>query len=217
MRVILVEDHTLLREGLARLFLEAGHEVVGSLGSCADLDATIASTAPDLVVLDVRLPPDFADEGAQAAAAIKQARPDLGVLMLSQHIETTHSVSLAGLAGFGYLLKDRVLDVVEFLAACERVAAGGSALDPQVVSRLLDRTASSDRLGTLTDREHEVLRLMAQGLTNTGIARRLVLSERTVEAHVRRLLLKLDLDESENANRRVLAVTSYLGATNDRA
>lgn len=136
--------------------------------------------------------------------------------MLSQHIETTHSVSLAGLAGFGYLLKDRVLDVVEFLAACERVAAGGSALDPQVVSRLLDRTASSDRLGTLTDREHEVLRLMAQGLTNTGIARRLVLSERTVEAHVRRLLLKLDLDESEDANRRVLAVMSYLGATNDR-
>lgn len=216
MRVILVEDHTLLREGLARLFLEAGHEVVGSLGSCAELDDTIASTAPDLVVLDVRLPPDFAEEGARAAASIKLARPDLGVLMLSQHIETTHSVSLAGLAGFGYLLKDRVLDVVEFLAACERVAAGGSALDPQVVSRLLDRTASSDRLGTLTDREHEVLRLMAQGLTNTGIARRLVLSERTVEAHVRRLLLKLDLDESEDANRRVLAVMSYLGATNDR-
>jgi DNA-binding NarL/FixJ family response regulator len=216
MRVILVEDHTLLREGLARLFLEAGHEVVGSLGSCADLDATIASTAPDLVVLDVRLPPDFADEGARAAAAIKQARPDLGVLMLSQHIETTHSVSLAGLAGFGYLLKDRVLDVVEFLAASERVAAGGSALDPQVVSRLLERTSSIDRLATLTDREREVLRLMAQGLTNTGIARRLVLSERTVEAHVRRVLLKLDLDESVDANRRVLAVMKYLGATNDR-
>jgi DNA-binding NarL/FixJ family response regulator len=216
MRVILVEDHTLLREGMARLFLEAGHEVVGSLGSCADLDATIASTAPDLVVLDVRLPPDFGDEGARAAAAIKQARPDLGVLMLSQHIETTHSVSLAGLAGFGYLLKDRVLDVVEFLAASDRVAAGGSALDPQVVSRLLDRTVRSDRLATLSDREREVLKLMAQGLTNTGIARRLVLSERTVEAHVRRLLLKLDLDESQDANRRVLAVMSYLGATNDR-
>jgi DNA-binding NarL/FixJ family response regulator len=216
MRVILVEDHTLLREGLARLFVDAGHEVVGSLGSCADLDATIADTGPDLVVLDVRLPPDFADEGARAAAAIKQARPDLGVLMLSQHIETTHSVSLAGHAGFGYLLKDRVLDVVEFLAACDRVAAGGTALDPQVVSRLLHRTSGSDRLATLTDREREVLRLMAQGLTNTGIARRLVLSERTVEAHVRRLLVKLDLDESEDANRRVLAVMSYLGATNDR-
>jgi DNA-binding NarL/FixJ family response regulator len=216
MRVILVEDHTLLREGLARLFLEAGHEVVGSLDSCADLDATIARTAPDLVVLDVRLPPDFTDEGARAAAAVKQSRPDLGVLMLSQHIETTHSVSLAGQAGFGYLLKDRVLDVVEFLSAADRVAAGGSALDPQVVSRLLDRTSGSDRLATLTDREREVLGLMAQGLTNTGIARRLVLSERTVEAHVRRLLLKLDLDESEDANRRVLAVMSYLGATNDR-
>lgn len=217
MRVILVEDHTLLREGLARLFLEAGHEVVGALGSCAELDVTIASTGPDLVVLDVRLPPDFTDEGARAAAAIKQARPDLGVLMLSQHIEATHSVSLAGQAGFGYLLKDRVLDVVEFLAAADRVAAGGSALDPHVVSRLLDRTTGSNRLATLTDREREVLRLMAQGLTNTGIARRLVLSERTVEAHVRRLLLKLDLDESEDANRRVLAVMSYLGATNDRA
>jgi len=215
MRVILVEDHILLREGLARLYLEAGHEVVGSLGSCTDLDAAIADTAPDLVVLDVRLPPHFADEGARAAAAIKQARPDLGVLMLSQHIETTHSVSLAGLAGFGYLLKDRVLDVTEFLAASARVAAGGSALDPQVVSRLLDRSASSDRLAALTDREREVLGLMAQGLTNTGIARRLVLSERTVEAHVRRLLLKLDLDENEDANRRVLAVMSYLGATND--
>jgi DNA-binding NarL/FixJ family response regulator len=215
MRVILVEDHTLLREGLARLFLEAGHEVVASLGSATDLDAAIESTAPDLVVLDVRLPPDFTDEGARAAAAIKQSRPDLGVLMLSQHIETTHSVSLAGQAGFGYLLKDRVLDVVEFLAASDRVAAGGSALDPQVVSRLLDRTGGSNRLATLTEREREVLRLMAQGLTNTGIARRLVLSERTVEAHVRRLLLKLDLDESEDANRRVLAVMSYLGATHD--
>lgn len=217
MRVILVEDHALLREGLVRLYREAGHHVVGTLGSCADLDATIASAAPDLVVLDVRLPPDFTDEGARAAAAIKQTWPDVGVLLLSQHIETTHSVSLAGLAGFGYLLKDRVLDVVEFLAASERVAAGGSALDPHVVSRLLNRTASSDRRSTLTDREHEVLRLMAQGLTNTGIARRLVLSERTVEAHVRRLLLKLDIDESEDANRRVLAVMSYLGATGDRS
>lgn len=216
MRVILVEDHTLLREGLARLFLEAGHEVVGSLTSCIDLDATIAATAPDLVVLDVRLPPDYGDEGARAAATIKKACPDLGVLLLSQHIETTHSVSLAGLAGFGYLLKDRVLDVLEFLAAADRVAAGGSALDPQVVSRLLDRTTSSNRLATLTDREGEVLRFMAQGLTNTGIARRLVLSERTVEAHVRRLLLKLDLDESEDANRRVLAVVRYLRATQDR-
>ncbi|HET7901697.1 MAG TPA: response regulator transcription factor [Candidatus Nanopelagicales bacterium] len=216
MRVILVEDHTLLREGLARVYLEAGHDVVGSLASCADLDATIASTDPDLVVLDVRLPPDFGDEGARAAAEIKRGRPSVGVLLLSQHIETTHSVSLAGMPGFGYLLKDRVLDVGDFLAASDRVASGGSALEPDVVARLLDRADRRDRLATLTDREHDVLRLMAQGLTNTGIARRLVLSERTVEAHVRRLLIKLDLDDSEDANRRVLAVMTYLGATDDR-
>jgi len=216
-RVIIVEDHTLLREGVARLFGEAGHHVIGSLSSCEDLDDLIERTDPDLVVLDVRLPPDFTDEGARAAAEIKNARPHLGVLMLSQHIETTHSVSLAGLPGFGYLLKDRVLDVVEFLAAAERVAGGGSALDPHVVSRLLDRTYRADRISTLTDREHEVLRLMAQGLTNTGIARRLALSERTVEAHVRRLLMKLDLDDSDDANRRVLAVVRYLGVATESA
>lgn len=215
MRVIIVEDHTLLREGVARLFGEAGHSVVGSLDSCADLGDVIDRTDPDLVVLDVRLPPDFTDEGARAAAKIKKERPNLGVLMLSQHIETTHSVSLAGLPGFGYMLKDRVLDVAEFLATAERIAGGGSALDPQVVSRLLDRTHRADRISTLTDREHEVLRLMAQGLTNTGISRRLVLSERTVEAHVRRLLMKLDLDDTDDANRRVLAVVRYLGAATD--
>jgi DNA-binding NarL/FixJ family response regulator len=214
-RLIIVEDQALLREGLAGLFREADHDVVGSLGDCIDLEATVAETDPDLVVLDVRLPPDFTDEGARAAAGIKRSRPDVGVLLLSQHIETTHSVGLAGLAGFGYLLKDRVLDVAEFLAAAERVADGGSALDPHVVTSLLNRTTRNERLGTLTDREHEILRLMAQGLTNSGIAKRLVLSERTVEAHVRRLMLKLDLHETDDANRRVLAVLSYLGASKD--
>ena len=137
--------------------------------------------------------------------------PSLGVLLLSQHIETAHSVELAGLGGFGYLLKDRVLDVSDFLGAVARVADGGSALDPQVVAALLNRSAHQDRLAQLTEREHEVLRLMAQGMTNTGIAKRLVLSERTVEAHVRRLLLKLDIADSEDANRRVLAVLLHLG------
>jgi DNA-binding NarL/FixJ family response regulator len=217
MRLIIVEDQALLREGLAGLFREAGHEVVGAHGDCIGLEDAIDATDPDLVVLDVRLPPDLTDEGARAASAIKRSRPDLGVLLLSQHIETTHSVGLAGLAGFGYLLKDRVLDVAEFLVAAERVASGGSALDPQVVTRLLSRTSTSERLGALTEREREVLRLMAQGLANAGIAKRLILSERTVEAHVRRLMLKLELDETADANRRVLAVLSYLGAsTQDR-
>ena len=137
--------------------------------------------------------------------------PDLGVLLLSQHIETAHSVELAGLGGFGYLLKDRVLDVSDFFGAIARVAEGGSALDPQVVAALLNRSAHQNRLAQLTPREHEVLRLMAQGMTNTGIAKRLVLSERTVEAHVRRLLLKLDIADSDDANRRVLAVLHHLG------
>jgi DNA-binding NarL/FixJ family response regulator len=214
-RVIIVEDQALLREGLAGLFREAGHDVAACLGSCEELDAWIASLDPDLVVLDIRLPPTLTDEGARAAAAIKRSRPDIGVLLLSQHLETTHSTGLAGLAGFGYLLKDRVLDVGDFLTAAERVAEGGSALDPEVVARLLNRTASQSRLTPMTTREREVLQLMAQGLTNSAIAGRLVLSERTVEAHVRRVLSKLDLDDSDQANRRVLAVVSYLGAVHD--
>src|SRR5690242_4612940 len=148
---------------------------------------------------------------ARAAAALKATWPELGVLLLSQHIETAHSVQLAGLGGFGYLLKDRVLDVSEFLSAVTRVADGGSALDPQVVAALLNRNARQESLAQLTERENEVLRLMAQGMTNTGIAKRLVLSERTVEAHVRRLLLKLDIADSEDANRRVIAVLLHLG------
>jgi DNA-binding NarL/FixJ family response regulator len=211
MRVILVEDQALLREGLAGLFRDAGHDVVASLGDCVGLDDAIRGYTPDVVVLDVRLPPSFTDEGARAAATLKSTSPDLGVLLLSQHIETAHSVELAGLGGFGYLLKDRVLDVSEFLGAVARVADGGSALDPQVVAALLNRSARRDGLAQLTEREHDVLRLMAQGMTNMGIAKRLVLSERTVEAHVRRLLIKLDITDSEDANRRVLAVLRHLG------
>jgi DNA-binding NarL/FixJ family response regulator len=211
MRVILVEDQALLREGIAGLFRESGHDVVASLGDCGGVEDAVRTSAPDVVVLDVRLPPSFTDEGARAAATLKRSRPDLGVLLLSQHIETAHSVQLAGLGGFGYLLKDRVLDVSEFLAAVARVADGGSALDPQVVAALLNRNARQDNLAQLTERERSVLQLMAQGMTNTGIARRLVLSERTVEAHVRRLLLKLDIADSEDANRRVLAVLLHLG------
>ena len=211
MRVILVEDQALLREGVAGLFRDAGHDVVASLGDCDGVEDAVREHAPDVVILDVRLPPSFTDEGTRAAAALKSTRPNLGVLLLSQHIETAHSVELAGLGGFGYLLKDRVLDVSEFFGAVTRVADGGSALDPQVVTALLNRNASREGLTQLTERENEVLRLMAQGMTNAGIAKRLVLSERTVEAHVRRLLLKLDIADSEDANRRVLAVLLHLG------
>ena len=211
MRVVIAEDQVLLREGLARLFSDGGHEVSASMGDAEHLLPAVAGHRPDLVVVDIRMPPSFTDEGARAARAIKQAHPEVGVLVLSQHIETTHAVELVTLGGFGYLLKDRVLDVGEFLGAAERVAAGGSALDPQVVARLV---SGGDRpLSELSEREREVLRLMAEGLTNSGIAKRLYLSDRTVEAHVRHVLLKLDLPDGEDSHRRVLAVLAHLRAT----
>jgi DNA-binding NarL/FixJ family response regulator len=215
-RVLIAEDQALLREGLGRLFADRGHDLVASLSDAEDLPATVAATRPDLVVLDIRMPPTFTDEGARAARAIKEAHPEIGVLLLSQHIETTHTVALVALGGFGYLLKDRVLEVAEFLAAAQRVADGGSALDPQVVARLLSGRREDDPLLGLSSREREVLELMAQGLTNVGIARRLFLSERTVEAHVRHVLLKLDIPEGEEANRRVLAVLAHVSARGGR-
>jgi DNA-binding NarL/FixJ family response regulator len=216
-RVVIAEDQVLLREGLGRLFEDAGHEVVASLGDANGLSPAIGEQDPDLVVLDIRMPPTFTDEGARAAREIKQAHPELGVLVLSQHIETTHAVELVTLGGFGYLLKDRVLEVGEFLAAAERVAQGGSALDPQVVASLVSARGEDDPLAELTEREREVLELMAEGLTNAGIAKRLYLSERTVEAHVRHVLMKLDLPESEDGHRRVLAVLAHLSTTQESA
>jgi len=212
-RVVIAEDQVLLRDGLGRLFADAGHEVVASLGDAEGLPAAVAAHDPDLVVLDIRMPPTFTDEGARAGREIKQAHPELGVLVLSQHIETTHAVTLVALGGFGYLLKDRVLDVGEFLAAAERVAHGGSALDPHLVAGLVSARGDDDPLAELTGREREVLELMAEGLTNTGIAKRLYLSERTVESHVRHILMKLDVPEDEDGHRRVLAVLAHLGAT----
>jgi DNA-binding NarL/FixJ family response regulator len=209
-RVVIAEDQVLLRAGLARLFVDGGHEVVAAMGDAEHLPAAVAGHRPDLVVVDIRMPPTFTDEGARAARELKRAQPEVGVLVLSQHIETTHAVELVTLGGFGYLLKDRVLDVGEFLAAAERVATGGSALDPQVVARLLAPRVGGDPLADLSDREREVLELMAEGLTNTGIAKRLYVSERTVEAHVRQILTKLDLPQSEDGHRRVLAVLAHL-------
>ncbi|MFI5695538.1 LuxR C-terminal-related transcriptional regulator [Kribbella sp. NPDC051586] len=209
MRIVIAEDQVLLREGLKMLFVDGGHEVVAPLGDADGLLDAVSAYRPDLVVADIRMPPTHTDEGARAAQEIKNAHPELGVLLLSQHIETQYVVDLVSRGGFGYLLKDRVLDVAEFLAAAERVAGGGSALDPQVVAGLVAR---HDPLGTLTERERGVLGLMAEGLTNSAIAKRLYLSERTVEAHVRHLFTKLSLPESEDGHRRVLAVLAHLGA-----
>jgi DNA-binding NarL/FixJ family response regulator len=212
-RVVIAEDQVLLREGLGRLFEDGGHEVVASLADAEHLPAAVAGHGPDLVVVDVRMPPSFTDEGARAAKELKEEHPELGVLVLSQHVETAHAVDLVSLGGFGYLLKNRVLDVGEFLAAAERVAKGGSALDPHVVAGLVSPArAADDPLAELTAREREVLGLMAEGLTNAGIANRLFLSERTVEAHVRSVLMKLSIPESGEAHRRVLAVLAHLTA-----
>lgn len=216
MRVIIAEDQALLREGLARLFVDGGHTVVATRADAVGLDDLIACEQPDLVVLDIRMPPTYTDEGARAARQIKAQWPALGVLVLSQHIETAHALELVTQGGFGYLLKDRVLEVGEFLASAERVAGGGSALDPKVVASLVSPSARGPQAG-LSERERDVLELMAEGLTNTGIAQRLVVSERTVEAHVRHILLKLDIPESDDSHRRVLAVLAHLRAVHDWA
>ena len=212
MRVVLGEDSVLLREGLARLFEDAGHDVVSSVGDAESLVARIAGHRPDLLIVDVRMPPTFTDEGARAAAQVKEAHPEVGVLVLSQHIAAEHAVSLVRLGGFGYLLKDRVLDVADFLDAAERVANGGSALDPKVVETLVAPVHTNDPLGELSEREREVLALMAEGLTNSGIGARLFLSERTVESHVRHVLMKLNIPDTDDAHRRVLAVLAHLDA-----
>ncbi|MFC9690138.1 response regulator [Kribbella sp. NPDC056951] len=210
MRIVIGEDSALFREGLARLLDDAGHEVVGRAADAVSLLTVVAETLPDLAVIDIRMPPDHTDDGARAARLLKESHPGMGIVLLSQHIETRHSVELVSSGGFGYLLKDRVLDVEQFLDALTRVAAGGSALDPEVVGRLLGRP---ERLGALTPRESEVLALMAEGCTNVGISRRLWLNERTVETHVGSIMSKLGLVSNAEDHRRVLAVLTYLGHT----
>lgn len=209
MRIVIAEDQVLLREGLARLFTDRGHDIVAAVSDAEALCASVDEHRPDLAVVDIRMPPTYTDEGTRAARTIKDAHPDLGVLVLSQHIDTRHAIALVSRAGFGYLLKDRVLDVDEFVAAAQRVAGGGSALDPQVVGALM-AARRDDPLTALSERERGVLALMAEGLNNPAIARRLVVSERTVEGHVRHLLLKLGLAESSDGHRRVQAVLTYL-------
>lgn len=212
MRILIGEDAALFRRGLARLLEDAGHEVVGQAGDADQARELVAREQPDLVILDIRMPPDHSDDGARLAAELRAAYPALGIVLLSQHVETRHTVGLVGQGRFGYLLKDRVLDVEAFLDVLERVAGGGSALDPEVVARLLAATQSDTRLAHLTAREQEVLALMAQGSTNAGIARRLWLTERTVESHVRSILAKLGVSDETDGHRRVLAVLAYLEA-----
>ncbi len=208
MRVVVAEDSVLFREGIVRLLREKGHEVVAAVGDAAALRDAVREHEPDLAIIDVRMPPTMESDGAKAAADLRAEDSSAGLLLLSQHIELRHVLPLVGTAGFGYLLKDRVLDLAEFITAAERVAGGGTALDPAVVQALVKARGGS-ALDDLSSRELDVLGRVAEGLSNTAIAAKLVVSERTVEAHVRSVFMKLGLPE-DGTNRRVLAVLRYL-------
>jgi DNA-binding NarL/FixJ family response regulator len=213
MRVILAEDSVLLRAGLARLLTDEGHEVVAEVGDAAALLAAVAADQPDVVVADVRMPPNHRDEGLRAAVEIRDRWPDVGVLVLSQYVERRYAVELLTTRsdGVGYLLKDRVAEVGEFLDALDRVAAGRAAFDPEVVRQLLARTSHTDPLRRLTPREAEVLDRMAQGHTNAGIAAQLHVSQSAVEKHVNAIFDKLGLAHTTGYSRRILAILRYLG------
>lgn len=217
MRIVIGEDSALFREGLARLLADAGHDIVARAADAPALVAAALAQPSDLVITDIRMPPDQTDDGARAARAIRLQRPSQPILLLSQHIEVRQSVDLVATGGFGYLLKDRVLDVDELLQTIDRVAAGGSALDPLVVAHLVAQNGIHDPLAALTPREHEVLALVAEGRSNAAIARRLWLTPRTVETHIRGIFAKLDLTEDASDHRRVLAVLAYLTARDDLA
>jgi DNA-binding NarL/FixJ family response regulator len=211
-RVVLADDSVLLREGVARLLTEAGFEVVGQSGTADDLLLKVHSYNPDIAIVDIRMPPTHTDEGLRAAHEIRQRHPQVGVLVLSQYVESGYALELLqdSAEGVGYLLKDRVSDLTEFAAAVKRVAEGGSALDPEVVSRLVGSRRGDDPLSQLTAREREVLELIAEGRSNQGIAERLVISERAVEKHVTSIFGKLRLPTVARDHRRVLAVLAYL-------
>jgi DNA-binding NarL/FixJ family response regulator len=214
MRVVIAEDSALLREGLVRLLEDRGYEVAVAVADASSLLAAVAEHHPDVVVTDIRMPPTHTDEGLRAAAELRKHHPEVGVLVLSQYIETTYATALlAGNAGgVGYLLKDRVADAAEFADALKRVAAGGTALDPEVVTKLMRASRQIGGLGGLTLREREVLELMAEGRSNAAIAEEMVISSGAVEKHVASIFGKLGLPSSEADNRRVLAVLQYLRA-----
>ena len=211
MRVVICDDSVLLREGVARILEEAGFDVVGQAGNVDELMLKVRSYSPAVAVVDIRMPPTHTDEGLRAAKEIREKYPDTAVLVLSQYIEPEYAMELLAdsAEGVGYLLKDRVSDINEFASAVRRVAEGGSALDPSVVSQLVGRQRD-DRLSDLTPREREVLGLMAEGRSNAGIAERLVVTERAVEKHVTSIFVKLRLPADAGDHRRVLAVLAYL-------
>ncbi|KOG84329.1 MULTISPECIES: LuxR C-terminal-related transcriptional regulator [Streptomyces] len=212
MRVVLAEDLFLLRDGLVRMLEAYGFEVVAAVETGPELTRALAELEPDVAVVDVRLPPSHTDEGLQCALAARRARPGLPVLVLSQHVEQLYARELLadGNGGVGYLLKDRVFDAEQFVDAVRRVAAGGTAMDPQVISQLLTRRSRDEPMGGLTPRERDVMELVAQGRSNAAIAAQLVITERAVAKHTSNIFGKLDLPPSDDDNRRVLAVLAYL-------
>ena len=212
MRVVIAEDLFLLRDGLTRMLQAHGLEVAAAVDNGADLLAAVADQQPDAAIVDVRLPPTFTDEGIRAALAARKTTPGLPVLVLSQYVEQLYARELlaSGTGGIGYLLKDRVFDSAQFVDAVRRVAAGGTAMDPEVIARLLARNTDNVSLNVLSPREREVLGLMAEGRSNAAIAQRLVITERAVAKHTASIFTKLNLQPSDDDNRRVLAVLAYL-------
>ncbi|MBK0418122.1 response regulator transcription factor [Leucobacter sp. CSA1] len=215
MRILICEDSVLLREGIARLLDHAGHETVAALADATGLGEEVERTDPELCILDVRLPPSYSDEGIRAALALRRERPQLPILVLSQYVEERYASDLIAAAGgaFGYLLKDRVADVAEFVDSVERIARGATVLDPEVVSQLLTRRNQDDRMRRLTDRERTVLAAVAEGKSNQAIAELLFLSAASVEKHITSIFQKLGLEPDESGNRRVLAVLAHLENT----
>ena len=212
MRVILADDAVLLREGLARILVDSGFEVVGQAGDGSSLVDLVPHVAPDVAIIDLRMPPGFSSEGIDAAAQIRSLTPQVGLMLLSQHVEVHHALRLMTEfdGGVGYLLKDRVSDLAAFAADVRRVASGDVIIDSELVHRLVARRRRQDPLDRLTEREREVLALMAQGLTNTGLSDELHLSPKTIEGHVRSIFTKLDLGADQRSHRRVLAVLQFL-------
>jgi DNA-binding NarL/FixJ family response regulator len=212
---VLADDSVLFREGLARLLADLGFPVVGQVGDADELEAVVMQSAPDVVVTDIRMPPTGIDDGLRAALRIRAGHPDTGVLVLSNYVETRQAVRLlqSAPARVGYLLKDRVADVAEFADAVYRIAQGGSVIDPSVVAQLLQRRGLSSLLASLTDREQDILALIAQGRSNLAICESLVLSPKTVETHVRSIFAKLGLPPAADDHRRVLAVLMYIRAS----
>src|SRR4029079_17829886 len=211
-RVVLAEDDVLLREGLTSLLQRSGFEVVGQAGDADGLLSLVRNAPPDLAIVDIRMPPDYTVEGLEAARVIRQEHPEVGILVLSAHTDVEHAMELLATGQrIGYLLKDRVTDLAEFVDTLERIVKGASVVDPALVQELVAARHRNDPLAALSGREREVLALMAEGRSNAGIARRLWVSEGTVEKHVRSIRAKLDLPETEDDHRRVLAVVTFLG------